>query len=70
MIVHGGAGSRRARDEVPGYPREIENAVKVGVEALRSSSSLEGVQAAVEYTERRKSSARVGEAHSSAMAAR
>ena len=51
MIVHGGAGSPRAKDEIPGYLREIKNAVKVGVEALRSGSSLEAVQAAVEYME-------------------
>jgi beta-aspartyl-peptidase (threonine type) len=51
MIVHGGAGGPRARDEVPRYLREIENAVKEGLEALRSGSSLEGVQAAVEYME-------------------
>ena len=51
MIVHGGAGSPRAKDEVPAYLREIKNALKVGMEALRSGSSLEGVEAAVEYME-------------------
>lgn len=51
MVVHGGAGGPRGRDEVPRYLREIENAVKAGLEALRRGSSLEGVQAAVEYME-------------------
>ena len=51
MIVHGGAGGPRAKDEVPTYLREIKNALKVGMEALRSGSSIEGVEAAVEYME-------------------
>jgi len=51
LIVHGGAGGARSRGEIPSYLRALENALREGLRALKTGSSLDAVQVAVEYME-------------------
>src|SRR5439155_22472516 len=66
MIVHGGAGSPRAKDEIPGYLREIENAVKVGWRPFGAVPLLRRSKRRWSTWKTRSSPTRAGEAHSRA----
>jgi len=50
IIVHGGAGSGRYKKDDPRYG-ELLHALDAGLSAMKRGSSLDGVEAAVEYME-------------------